>query len=130
MRSMLKQTIHAVVAVLLWVVFVYYWTIVFRQPMNPDTKTALVTLGVLTCLSALCLIAWVVHNVLVRRRVGERRRRRRNSPEPTRDYLGRRIIMENAERLRRSNHIEVEVARSPFHEVLVEHKIFRTVDWE
>ncbi len=128
MESMLRQTIHAVVAVLLWVVFVFYWAIVFRQPMNPDTKTALVTLGVLTLLSALFLVAWIFHNVLIRRRFGERRRRRRNASEPTRDYLGRRIIMENAERLRRSNHIQVELARSTYSDLLVEHKIFKPVD--
>ena len=125
---MLRHVLHTVVAVLLWVVFVYYWRIVFRQPMNPDTQTALISLAILTLVATVGLTAWVLHNILIYRRLRTRRRRRREGPVPTRDYLGRRIVMNDADRLRRSNHIQVEVIREPHHDVLVEEKIFKPVE--
>jgi hypothetical protein len=125
---MFRHICHAVVAVLLWVVFVYYWRIVFRQPMNPDTRTALVTLALLTFATTVCLSAWVVHNILIYRRVRTRRQRRRETPGPTRDYLGRRIVMDDADRLRRARHIEVDVVRAPHHDVVVEQKVFKHIE--
>lgn len=125
---MCRHVLHAVVAVLLWVVFVYYWRIVFQQPMNPDTRTALIWLSVLTLVATLGLAAWVLHNILIYRRVGTRRKRRREAPGPTRDYLGRRIVMDDADRLRRSNHIQVDVIRGSYNDVVMEQKIFKPVE--
>ena len=126
--QMFKHVLHAVVAVLLWIVFVYYWRIVFRQPMNPDTQTALISLALLTLVTTLGLTAWVFHNILIHRRVRTRRQRRREALGPTRDYLGRRIVMDDADRLRRSTHIQVDVVRGRYQDVIVEQKIFRPVE--
>ena len=104
---MLRQIFHVIVSVLLWVVFVYYWVIVIRRPMNPDTRTALVCLAALIGVSAAYLLWWVFYNIRLHRRVGERRVQRRDAPEPTRDYLGRPLLMDNRERLRNSNYVRV-----------------------
>ena len=104
---MLRQIFHLIVSVLLWAVFVYYWTIVMRRPMNPDTKTALLCLAVLIAASAVCLFLWVYYNIRLHRRVGERRVHRRDAPQPTHDYLGRVLLMENPDRLHKANYVRV-----------------------
>lgn len=104
---MLRQIFHVIVSVLLWVVFVYYWMIVVRRPMNPDTKMALICLAVLIALSAAYLFWWVYYNIRLHRKVGERRVHRRDAPEPTHDYLGRELLMENREALGKANYIRV-----------------------
>lgn len=125
---MVRQTLHAIVAVLSWFVFVYYWTVVVGRPMNPDTKTALVVLSAITILTALYLTLWIHHNIRIHRRVRHRRKHRRDARDPEQDYLGRRMIMENLQVLRRSNYIEVGVIRDWVSGVAVEQKIFRSVD--
>ena len=125
---MFRQILHSIIAVLLWFIFAYYWTIVFRRPMNPDTKTALIALSVLTLVSAVCLVVWVFHNIRVFRTVQHRRRHRREASEPDRDYLGRRMVMENLDVLKRSNHVEVGVVRDRSGTTVIEAKVFRSVD--
>jgi hypothetical protein len=126
--NMLRHFVHAVVAALLWVVFIYYWRIVFRQPMNPDTRTALMTLAILTFATTVYLSGWVVHNIQIHRRVRSRRQRRRETPGPTRDYLGRRIVLGDTERLRRAHHIEVDVFRASRDDHVLEQKVFKPID--
>lgn len=106
---MLRQVFHLVIAACLWVVFFLYWTIVMRRPMNPDTKTALAILSILTLASAACLLWWVAYNRRLHRRLGERRVRRRTPAPPATDYLGRTLVMEDAEALRRAGYIRVLV---------------------
>lgn len=106
---MIRQLLHAVLAVLMWVVFVYYWNLVIRRPMNPDTKTALVALAVLTAVTTVLLCIWIYHNIRVHRRFRGRRRARREAALPDRDYLGRRLMLEDAATLRRAGSIEVSV---------------------
>ncbi|UCG51986.1 MAG: hypothetical protein JSW58_00070 [Candidatus Latescibacterota bacterium] len=122
---MIRQTVHAIVAVLLWIVFVYYWSIVIRRPMNPDTKMALIALTSLTVLSAIYLAIWIYHNVRVHRKYRDRRRLRREATPPDRDYLGRRLVMADPEGLRRANYIEVKVVDSRINGKRLEQKIFR-----
>jgi hypothetical protein len=125
---MLRHVLHAVVAALLWIVFVYYWRIVFQEPMNPDTKTALLSLAILTLAAVSFLGAWIFHNVRIHRRFGERRMRRREAPAPGSDFLGRRIITDDAKGLRRSTHIVVDVVRVPGGDGALENKVFKSVD--
>ncbi|MEJ2722232.1 MAG: hypothetical protein P8181_14020 [bacterium] len=106
---MIRQLLHAVFAVLMWVVFVYYWNLVVRRPMNPDTKTALIALAVLTAVTVVMLCIWIYHNIRVHRRFRGRRRARREAALPVRDYLGRRLMLGDADTLRRAGSIEVSV---------------------
>ncbi len=104
---MLRQIFHVIVSVLLWVVFVYYWMIVIRRPMNPDTKMALICLAVLIVLSAAYLFWWIYYNIRLHKKVGERRVQRRDVGEPTHDYLGRELLMENRDALSKANYVRV-----------------------
>ena len=122
----MRSTIHAIIAVLLWVVFVCYWQIVMRRPMSEDTQLALVTLGALAFLSALYLVVWVYYNVRLARRLQRRRTRLMGVDTPMRDYMGRWIVVDNATDLRQSNYIEIEVKRIVRTDGVTEEKILRT----
>ena len=50
---MARQILHVATAVLFWIVFFYYWHIVSSRPINPETITALVSLGSLALLTIL-----------------------------------------------------------------------------
>ena len=122
---MLRQLLHGVVAVLLWVVFVYYWWIVLRRPMNPDTRTALTILAILTLASILSLAAWIYHNIRIHRRLNRRKERRKVRAEIKGDCLGRVIMVDDPYWVQRSNFFEVDVKRSVVSGEPVEQKIFR-----
>jgi hypothetical protein len=107
----LRHTLHITAAALLWVVFVYYWRIVLRRPMNPDTRTALITLSILTAASIVFLAVWVFHNVRTYRALDRRKVRRSVTLEPHRDFLGRRLVMDPSAALKRSHYIDVEFER-------------------
>jgi hypothetical protein len=122
----LRNTIHAIVAVLLWVVFVRYWQIVMRRPMSEDTQVAIVTLGALAFLSALYLVLWVYYNVRLARRLQRRKARLMGVDTPMRDYMGRWIVVDDAADMHRSNYIEIEVKRIVRPDGAIEEKILRT----
>jgi len=122
---MLRQLLHGLVAVLLWVVFVYYWWIVLRRPMNPDTRTALTILAILTLASIFCLALWIYHNIRIHRRFHRRKERRSVSIEIKGDSLGRRIVVDDPYAIQHSNYVEVEVRRSVVSGQPIEQKVFR-----
>jgi len=122
---MLRNALHITAAALLWIVFVYYWSIVLRRPMSADTKTALVTLSVLTAASIAFLTAWVFHNVRIHRTMNRRKTRRGVALDVRHDFLGRRIVMDPPAALKRSSYIEVEIVRSFLPGDPFERKIFR-----
>ncbi len=122
---MLRNALHIIAATLLWVVFIYYWWIVSRRPMNPDTKTALITLAVLTAVCMLCLAGWVIHNVRIYRTLHRRKARRSVALDFHHDFLGRRVVMDPLATLKRSSYIDVEVERGFAPEDRIERKIFR-----
>ncbi len=122
---MLKQAFHVVIAVLLWIVFGYYWWIVLRRPMNPDTRTALTILAILVLAGIVCLTLWVFHNMRIYRTHHRRKERRKVIFAHDRDYLGRRIVIDDPYALRRSNYIEIEVTTTVVSGEPVEQKTFR-----
>lgn len=123
---MLRKALHTAFSIALWFIFFYYWRIVLRQPMNPDTRTALAVLAVLTALAIGYLIWWIHHNLRIHR-TWERRRRRRSVPlkNPERDYLGRILVFERPEALEESHYIEVETKHGFVGGRWVERKIFK-----
>jgi len=122
----LRSTIHAIIAVLLWGVFIRYWQIVMRRPMGEDIQLALATLGTLAFLSALYLVFWVYYNVRLARRLQRRQVRLMGADTPMRDYMGRWIVIDDATDLRQANYIEIEVKRVIRPDGAIEEKIFRT----
>ncbi|UCH84784.1 MAG: hypothetical protein JSW50_03590 [Candidatus Latescibacterota bacterium] len=125
---MVRQLLHAVFAVLMWVVFVYYWSLVVRRPMNPDTKMALTALTVLTVVTTIGLCIWIYHNIRLFRKFRDRRRKRRKSPPPKTDYLGRPLLMIDLDELRRANSIDVVIVTSWIKGEQIEQKIFKPAE--
>ena len=41
----MRTTLHIILGVLLWVVFIYYWYIVMKQPITDETRRALLVVG-------------------------------------------------------------------------------------
>jgi hypothetical protein len=122
---MLRNALHIASSAALWVVFVYYWRIVLRQPMNPDTRTALVILTALALLGIVYITAWIYHNLRIFRTSDRRRKRRNVAWTAERDYLGRILVFERRETLERSNYIEVEMKDGFVGGRWVERKIFK-----
>lgn len=123
---MLKNALHITASAALWIVFVCYWRIVLRQPMNPDTRTALVVLAILTVLTIVYLTGWIHHNLRIYRTSDRRRKRRSVVGSPDRDYLGRPLVFESHDTLERSNYIEVHIKEGFVAGRWVERKIFKT----
>lgn len=79
-------------ALLSWALFAYYWWLVSRRRLNPETLAALTILIVAIGTVWLVTLFWIRHNQLVARRAGDRRKKRRMPPpELSTDTLGRRI---------------------------------------
>jgi hypothetical protein len=121
----LRQLLHGIVALLLWVVFVFYWSIVFQRPMSSDTRASLTTLAIVTGAGILFLSFWVYHNVRIHKKFRRRKRRRDASFLAEADHLGRVIVFEDFEALLRSHYIEVEVRTDDPSDPPVEEKIFK-----
>ena len=123
---MLRNLVHVVLAVLLWLVFVGYWLIVFRRPINPDTAAAIATLAALSFLAILYLYGWMVYNIRLAKRLPKRARRRRGMRGPIQDFLGRWIVVDHPTRVMKANYVEVEVRKNVVNDRNLEEKIFRT----
>lgn len=122
----MRNTFHAVLAALLWILYAYYWSIVGQRPVSPRTTAALAALGVLAGLTIIILIVWVAHNIRIARRL-QRRRRRPPRPRATaRDYLGRWIVCDDPELLLDASYIEIDIKTSVVGDRTIEEKIFRT----
>ena len=123
---MVRQFLHVAVAVVFWIVFFYYWHLVSSRPINPETITALVSLGGLAFLAILYIVFWIFHNIRIFKRVQRRSARREPPKDPNQDWLGRWIVIDSTERLKRADHVIVEVRTSSVNGTTVEEKIFRS----
>jgi hypothetical protein len=123
---MVRHIIHITLAILLWVVYGYYWSLVADEAPTPQTKIALIILGILCVLVMLTLVGWVIHNIRIHR-LRARRKQRRAGPQPSRqDYLGRWVIEDDAEKLRSANYIEIEIRQKVVKDEVVEEKVYRS----
>jgi hypothetical protein len=122
----MRNAFHAVFAVLLWVLYAYYWSIVSQQPVNRHTQVALASLGVLASLAIIALVVWIFHNLRIARRYSRRTTRPPCPKESVRDYLGRWIICDDPVGLLKANYIEIDIKSTTAGERTVEEKIFRT----
>ena len=122
----LRNTIHGIVSVLLWIVFIRYWHIVMQQPMNPDTRTAIATLASLAFLTAVYLVVWVYYNIRLSRKHQRRKTRMTTATDPLQDYMGRWIVVDHPEALPTANYIEIELRQREGDDETVEEKVFRT----
>ncbi|MDH3216453.1 MAG: hypothetical protein OEN01_09205 [Candidatus Krumholzibacteria bacterium] len=121
----MRNTIHFIIAVLLWIVFVYYWQLVMQRPMNPDTRAALIALGVLSLFSIVYLTGWVFYNIRIARKFQRRKVRQSYTVQPVQDFMGRWIVADRPEILRAANNIEIVIKSSVVQDKTIEEKIFR-----
>jgi hypothetical protein len=122
----MRNVAHTVLAVLLWILYGYYWSIVSQQPVNRHTQVALVSLGVLAAITIVILVVWIFHNLRISRRYSRRTARPPSPKESVRDYVGRWIICDDPAALLTANYIEIDIKSTKTGERTVEEKIFRT----
>lgn len=105
-----RLVVHVVVAVLSWLLFAYYWWLVSRRQLNPQTLQALTILTALVAALWVATVAWVGHNLRLARRLGERRQRRASIPElrPV-DTLGRTVEREGAVPPALAPYLEIDI---------------------
>jgi len=106
-RRVLSQSALALIA---WVLFVYYWWLVSRRHLNPATLSALIILFASVGLVCLVTLIWIRHNLLVARRAKGRRKNRRSVPSDSEsDTLGRKIEKMGTEALSSAHYVELDV---------------------
>lgn len=123
---MTRTIIHIVMGIILWVVFIFYWRLVMRQPISAETEHALVVVGVLVASITIFDWGWIFHNLRIARR--SRRRDRRPTPQfPEMDFLGRRFTAQD-EVVHRARYIEVSIIDMADDKASAGHKLFRVSD--
>lgn len=120
----MRTTLHIVLGVLLWVVFIYYWHLVMKQPVTGETRRALLIVGIIVASITVFDFFWILYNVRLARR-SRRRARPAEAPAPTLDFLGRTFVAHNDEELRRARYIEVHVIQMEDTDTVGGHKLFR-----
>lgn len=123
----MRTTLHIILGVLLWVVFIYYWYIVMKQPITDETRRALFIVGGLVAGITIFDFLWIRYNVRLARRT-RRRARAAEAPAPSFDFLGRTFVAHNDAELRRARYIEVHVVQMEDGDEVGGHKLFRVTD--
>lgn len=90
-RLTLRGTFHALIAILSWGLFVYWWNSVLPQVDSTEPSIALLFIGVTVLVTVLVTALWVRYNIGIFRRKGPRRRLTRVTEKTGTDYLGRTI---------------------------------------
>ena len=97
-------------ALLSWILFGYYWWLVSRRRLNPETLTALMILVVVIGLVWLSTLFWIRHNKQIARGAGNRRMKRRaGPPSASTDSVGRYVEVSGDLPLLEANYIEIMV---------------------
>ncbi len=120
----MRTTLHIILGVLLWVVFIYYWHLVMNQPVTDETKRALSVVGIIVASITVFDFFWILYNV----RLGRRTRRVTRPveiPAPSLDFLGRTFVAHNDAELRAARYIEVHVIQVEDDKSAAGHKLFR-----
>jgi len=105
-----RKSRQIALALLSWALFAYYWWLVSRRRLNPETLTALTILIVVIGLVWLGTLLWIRHNKQVARRAGGRRKNRRpGPPDAGTDTLGRIVETSGEHALLEAHYIEIDI---------------------
>ena len=107
MRERLRDIFHTVVAVLMWVLFGYYWYVVGQRTLNPSTVHSALALGALVVVGSLLTLAWVVHNLRLSRRFARRKAFPAPPEEFEADVLARPVVAPPVDDLRGAKIVSV-----------------------
>ena len=120
--SPVRLVLHVALAVLGWVLFVYFWRIVGERGLSPGAMISLVAMALFLAAVIVSTTLWIVHNLNIART--NRRKGRREVPDlPYRqDKIGYTIENEDFESLKGARFIEIDIER--------DRKIYRTAHRE
>ncbi len=105
----LRNFIHYLFSVLLWILFGYYWYVVSGRRISLATFQAVIILAIVSLLGLLATALWVQHNKRI-----ARRNRRAAPPAPPvesheRDYLGRPVVLADGVDIRQARVISINL---------------------
>jgi hypothetical protein len=89
----LRRALHAVLAFLGWVMFVYWWWLVFKRVDPHELRFTAWFVGVSLLVVVLATAAWAWHNLEIFRQRGPRRGVRAAAPKFARDRVGREVSL-------------------------------------
>lgn len=87
----LRGTFHALVSILAWILFVYWWKQVTPQISPKDAVVSALTILLTAIVISVLTLLWVRHNIAIFRRKGPRKALPSVSEERDADHLGRTI---------------------------------------
>ncbi len=107
--SPVRLVLHVALAVLGWILFVYFWRIVGERGLSPGALISLVAMAVFLAAVIISTTLWIMHNLKIART--NRRKGRREVPELAyrRDKIGCTIENEDFESLREARLIEIDI---------------------
>ena len=107
--SPVRLVLHVALAVLGWILFVYFWRIVGERGLSPGAIISLVAMAVFLAAVIISTTLWIMHNLKIAR--VNRRKGRREVPELAyrRDKIGYTIESEDFESLRETRLIEIDI---------------------
>ena len=105
----MRNALHLVASILMWIVFSWYWYLVMQRQVSPGSLRAVGLLVLISVAGLLGTLAWVAHN----KRLAARNRRQ-GSPPPvpehfTLDHLGRPLAGDDVGSLRAAKVVTVTV---------------------
>jgi len=90
-RMTIKGILHALLAVLTWILFISWWNQVIPQVTVEDASMAFLVIFLTFLICSVLTLLWVRHNVGIFRRKGPRKNLPPVSEERETDYLGRKL---------------------------------------
>ena len=90
-RMTIKGILHALLAVLTWILFISWWNQVIPQVTVEDASMAFLVIFLTFLICSVLTLLWVRHNVGIFRRKGPRKNLPSVSEEREADYLGRKL---------------------------------------
>lgn len=90
-RMTIKGILHALLAVLTWILFVTWWNEVIPQITVEDASMACLVIFLTFLICSVLTLLWVRYNVGIFRRKGPRKNLPSVSEECEADYLGRKL---------------------------------------
>ena len=105
-----KRVGQGALAAASWLLFIYYWWLVSRRRLNPETVISLSILAVLVGAVCLSTLLWIRHNKRIAQRAGDRRKHRLPLPPSRRtDALGRELLDQGELPVTDAPYVEIEI---------------------
>ena len=117
----MRNFLHYLISILLWILFGYYWYVVVQRQIGRDSVQPLGILFAITVLGLAVTLWWIAHN----KRIASKGRRTETLPQPPepfdQDYLGRPLVGSTVEDLKKARIIDIDLDDGG-------HKVYTTVE--